>query len=147
VIANGNVVDVETGCSLKKQTDAAGLMIGRGAIRNPWLFAQLRASFLGEKVRTVTRGEVGEYAETLFEETARLQRDYEPSKHVTRMKKYMTYIAMGLGDECLFRMQRMKTPEEFHATVKECMNGDEPAPILPPEGTKLFCGFSELLKS
>ncbi|RYD35723.1 MAG: tRNA-dihydrouridine synthase family protein [Verrucomicrobiaceae bacterium] len=35
VIANGNVVDVETGLSYLEQTGAAGLMVGRGAIRNP----------------------------------------------------------------------------------------------------------------
>jgi tRNA-dihydrouridine synthase len=47
VIANGNVVDVETGLSYLRQTRAAGLMIGRGAIRNPWIFKQLMASFEG----------------------------------------------------------------------------------------------------
>ncbi len=42
VIANGNVVDVTTAEALLDQTRAAGLMLGRGAIRNPWLFHQLR---------------------------------------------------------------------------------------------------------
>lgn len=38
VIANGNVIDVETGLAYFAKTAAAGLMIGRGAIRNPWIF-------------------------------------------------------------------------------------------------------------
>ena len=45
VIANGNVVDVATGLAYLEKTGAAGLMIGRGAIRNPWIFAQLDAVF------------------------------------------------------------------------------------------------------
>jgi len=31
------------------ETDARGLMIGRGAIRNPWLFDQIRAQLVGKK--------------------------------------------------------------------------------------------------
>lgn len=146
VIANGNIVDVATGRAMHEQSGAAGLMVGRGAIRNPYLFSQLRASYTGQDPKVVTRQDIGDYASLLFEETARLQRDYEPLKHVTRMKKYMTYIAVGFGEECLFRMQRMKTPEEFHQTVKEFILGAEPAPVLPPEGTKLYCGFTELLR-
>src|SRR5690606_15176404 len=36
VIANGNVVDVPTGLGYLARSGAAGLMLGRGAIRNPW---------------------------------------------------------------------------------------------------------------
>ncbi|MCU0781178.1 MAG: tRNA-dihydrouridine synthase family protein, partial [Akkermansiaceae bacterium] len=44
VVANGNIVDVATGLAYQRLSGAAGLMVGRGAIRNPWLFAQLRAA-------------------------------------------------------------------------------------------------------
>ena len=47
VIANGNVVDIETGLAYLKQTQAAGLMVGRGAIRNPWIFQQLAQAMEG----------------------------------------------------------------------------------------------------
>ncbi len=36
VIANGNIVDVPTALAYHRQTAAAGLMIGSGAIRNHW---------------------------------------------------------------------------------------------------------------
>ena len=47
VIANGNVVDAETALAYHRQTAAAGLMVGRGAIRNPWIFARIAAAFSG----------------------------------------------------------------------------------------------------
>jgi tRNA-dihydrouridine synthase len=42
VIANGDIVSAEQGLTLLEESGAAGLMLGRGAIANPWLFAQLR---------------------------------------------------------------------------------------------------------
>src|SRR6266446_236611 len=42
VLANGNVSSAETASEILHLTGARGLMIGRGAIRNPWLFHQIR---------------------------------------------------------------------------------------------------------
>ena len=38
VTANGSIVSVQSALAMRKKTNAAGLMIGRGAIRNPWIF-------------------------------------------------------------------------------------------------------------
>src|SRR5205085_8137705 len=38
VLANGNVYSAQTATEILDRTHARGLMIGRGAIRNPWLF-------------------------------------------------------------------------------------------------------------
>ena len=42
VLANGNVSSATKALEILEITGAAGLMIGRGAIRNPWLFDQIR---------------------------------------------------------------------------------------------------------
>src|SRR5207249_3253887 len=42
VLANGNVYSAANAEDVLRQTGARGLMIGRGAIRNPWLFQQIR---------------------------------------------------------------------------------------------------------
>jgi tRNA-dihydrouridine synthase B len=44
VLANGNVYSAAKAQEILNVTSAAGLMIGRGAIRNPWLFDQIRLS-------------------------------------------------------------------------------------------------------
>lgn len=48
VIANGDVVDVASADRLLRATGADAVMVGRGALGNPWLFAALRAHFGGE---------------------------------------------------------------------------------------------------
>jgi len=42
VVANGDVVDVAGYLQLRERTGADAVMIGRGALGNPWLFARLR---------------------------------------------------------------------------------------------------------
>lgn len=44
VIANGDVIDTEGGRLVLEKTGAAGLMIGRGAIRDPLIFQRLRGA-------------------------------------------------------------------------------------------------------
>lgn len=42
VVGNGDIVDVEGYLRLREQTGCDAVMIGRGALGNPWLFARLR---------------------------------------------------------------------------------------------------------
>jgi len=44
VIGNGNVFDRTTGDLMMKRTDVDGVMISRGALGNPWIFAELTQS-------------------------------------------------------------------------------------------------------
>ncbi|HEX2861634.1 MAG TPA: tRNA-dihydrouridine synthase family protein, partial [Lacunisphaera sp.] len=45
VLANGNVTSAAKAAEVVAQTGAAGVMIGRHAIRNPWIFRQCREKF------------------------------------------------------------------------------------------------------
>jgi tRNA-dihydrouridine synthase len=48
VIANGDIVDLESAVETLRETGADGVMIGRGAIKNPWVFKQIEAQMRGE---------------------------------------------------------------------------------------------------
>lgn len=47
VIGNGDIRDAETAMRRVRETGVAGLMIGRGALGKPWLFAQIKQALSG----------------------------------------------------------------------------------------------------
>jgi len=149
VVANGNVVDVPTGLALLRQTGAAGLMIGRGAIRNPWVFTQFCAHWSGKPPPQPTGRDVLDYITALFEETATHERRFVPSKHVAKMKKYLCYISQGMDPDGRFEflIRRVTQPAEFHAVCREFLDHEHPVASAPPATSALFSGFSELLRS
>ncbi len=144
VIANGNVVDAGTGLSYLAKTGAAGLMVGRGAIRNPWIFSQLSAAFESKPPVTPTHRDLWEYVLELYDEIARETPRFVPLAHVQRMKKTLAYISHGLEGDFEYDMRRMKTPEDFQQICRRHLDYDSPLPAKPPVGSKLFCGFEAL---
>ena len=70
VLANGNVYSAAKAESVLRETGAHGLMIGRGVIRNPWLFAQIRRHLRGEPPAWPSGRDVLDYVTDLFEMTA-----------------------------------------------------------------------------
>jgi tRNA-dihydrouridine synthase C len=144
VIANGNVVDVSTGLAYLEQTAAAGLMIGRGAIRNPWIFAQFAAAFNQTAPPQPTHRDLLAYVTELYEEIARESRRFLPNSHVQRMKKTLAYISHGLEGSFEYDMRRAETPDDFFRICSAHLDHDSPIPAMPPMNSKLFCGFETL---
>ncbi len=147
VIANGNVVNVATGKAYLERTGAAGLMIGRGAVRNPWLFDQLRAAHGAlDKSPEPTGRDLLEYIGVLWDETGReMKQDYDSRKQTHKMKRYLVYMAQGLEREFEERIRRVQDEAAFFAVCREFLDNDRVVPDLPPEESKRFCGFGELL--
>jgi tRNA-dihydrouridine synthase len=145
VIANGNVVNASAGKNFIERTAAHGLMIGRGAIRNPWIFDQIRAHYLGKQVFQPRAVDLLEYIEDLYHELARESYDFDATKHVQRMKKTMMYIAQGLGEDFEYHLRRVSQESEFFELCRSHLNHQDPLLDVPPEKSKLFCGFEELL--
>ena len=74
VIANGDVFTAEDAMRIMKYTGADMAMIGRGALGNPWLFAQARALLNGEDLPAEPgAGERAETAMKQIEATAALK--------------------------------------------------------------------------
>ena len=54
VIANGDITSAQKAATVVKETGATGIMIGRPAWGNPWLFEAINRHFKGKKPRVVT---------------------------------------------------------------------------------------------
>lgn len=131
VLANGNVYSAEKAAEVLRATGAKGLMIGRGAIRNPWLFTQIRQHQRGEPIFVPSGRDVLNYIRDLFE-TVR-PNGIRESAHVQKMKKYMNYIGVGIEPtgEFLHQVRRVTTERDFFALCERFLDHDEPMPLEP----------------
>ncbi len=132
VLANGNVTSAATAVRVLAQTGAAGVMIGRHAIRNPWIFRQCREAFRGAPVPTTTLSEVREYIERLFDATR--PPGIPEVAHVNKMKKYLNFVGQGVDPEGRFlrAMRRVQSAAELFAVCDEHLLA-EPARLFADE--------------
>jgi nifR3 family TIM-barrel protein len=135
VFANGDVRCVASARRVVELTGARGLMIGRGAIRNPWLFTQIREAWTTGEVRTrPTLADLRAYIERLYEETR--NPDICEAGMVGKMKKYLGYIAPGIGVDDVFwnELRTVLTLRELFAVCDRHLSTDAP---FPPAETVL----------
>ncbi len=113
VLANGNVTSANSALAVLSQTGAAGVMVGRAAIRNPWIFKQIRQALSGQLVSIATLSEVREYIEQL-QQTTTAQTVPERAR-VSYLKMYLNYIAQGVDSVGAFQheMRRARTEAEL----------------------------------
>ena len=131
VLANGNIYSALKAAEVLENTGARGLMIGRGAIRNPWLFRQIREHRRGEP-RYLPRGvEVLAYVRALYE--AICSPAASESAQVQRMKKYMNYLGVGVepSGQFLHHVRRVTTTAAFFRLCEEFLDHDRPMPLEP----------------
>lgn len=131
VLANGNVTSATAARSILDQTAAAGVMIGRHAIRNPWIFAQCREIFAGRQPAPVTLAEVREYVERLY--LATRAPEFPERAHVNKMKKYLNFVGQGVDADGRFLhdMRRTSTESELFTVCDRHLLADPGAHFAP----------------
>lgn len=110
VLANGNITSAPKAATVVATTRAAGVMIGRHAIRNPWIFRQCRELFAGKPVARVTLAEVREYVERLYRATETAE--IPEQAHVNKMKKYLNFVGQSVDPTGTFLHDMRRTQSE-----------------------------------
>jgi len=131
VLANGNVYSAQKAADVLKSTGARGLMIGRGVIRNPWLFRQIREHQRGEPLFIPRGVDVLAYVRALYE--AVCSPDARESAQVQKMKKYMNYLGVGVEPtgQFLHQIRRVTTTADLFHVCEEYLDHDRPMPLEP----------------
>lgn len=131
VLANGNIYSAQKAAHVLAITGARGLMIGRGAIRNPWLFDQIRQHQRGEPLSIPLGRDVLEYVRALYE--AICSPHVPEASQVERMKKYMNFIGLGVEPtgQFLHQIRRVTTKADFFRVCEEFLKHDQPLPLEP----------------
>lgn len=131
VLANGNVASARGAQEILKETKAHGLMIGRGAVRNPWIFAQIRQQLHGEPVKLPTGREVLGYIQALYD--AVCSPEVTENQQVQKMKKYANFLGAGIDVTGVFLhdIRRASRKDEFFAICARALDHDEPLALEP----------------
>lgn len=130
VLANGNISSAQVAAAVLAETGCRGLMLGRGMIRNPWLFEQIRTHLAGKPLILPTGRDVLAYIEALYE--AVCSPDVRESAQVQKMKKYLNFIAAGIdAPEFQHDIRRCSERADFFAICKRTLDHDEPMPLEP----------------
>jgi len=119
VIANGDVFEGLDAARMKKRTGAQGIMVGRGAFGNPWIFGQCRAALDGrelpplpplEERLDVAEGQIRKSAEILGEKIALLE-----------ARRHIAWYLRGVRGASYFktRVTGISTLEELHRLLEE----------------------------
>jgi len=124
VIANGNVGTVAEARRVWEMTGAKGLMIGRGAIRNPWIFQQIRDDFAGNAFTYPSGRDVLAYVEALYESSC--SDDVPEKSQVQKMKKYMNFLGEGIGPDFLHNIRRVTTKADFFHVCRKSLDHGVP---------------------
>ena len=118
VIGNGDIVDEESAENMFKKTNVDGIMIGRGAIGNPWIFERVKYYLkTGNKLPNLSLNEKRKIITEHF--LLELQEKGEYTG-IREFRKHLAYYSKGLGKASEFR-KKINTLEKSKEVI-ECIN-------------------------
>lgn len=112
VIGNGDVKEAKDAIRMKEETRCDGVMIGRAAINNPWIFKQIVDLMEGREPHPVTLEDKKKFA---LEHFKLLQEYEEENIALHRMKSFTGWYFKGIpgGSKFRRRLNDVRTITEF----------------------------------
>lgn len=148
VLGNGDIFEADDALSMMAQTGCDGVVIGRGCLGRPWLFAELSAAFTGAPATTPPT--LGEVAAIILRHGELLADHFGEDKGMRDIRKHVAWYLHGFpaGAELRRSLALVKTLSELRQLVDQ-LDGDvpfpaaatgprgrqgSPAPVTLPEG-------------
>lgn len=119
VIGNGDVKGVEDAKRMFDETGCDGIMIGRAALGNPWIFSEI-SSNLGE-ISQNSDNSLKDKLKTILEHFGLLIEEKGEYTAVREIRKHVAWYVKGLPEASLVRerVNKCETKEEFEKVLKE----------------------------
>jgi nifR3 family TIM-barrel protein len=131
VVGNGDIVRPADAVEMLRRAGVDGVMIGRAALRDPWIFAGAARALAGDPAAPLpSPAERREVLLEFFEETARLQGERST---VLQMRKFAASYLRGFPGARRLRehLNAMSTREDFLAVVDAVFAEGSPEPLVP----------------
>ncbi len=109
VLANGDITCPDDVFSMLRETRAAGVMIGRGAMGNPWIFEQTLARAQGRPIRQPSPAQ---RLATVERHWSLIEKTFDDRRSlVVQLKKYVAAYSKGLPGSAVFRQAAFESSE------------------------------------
>ncbi len=134
VVGNGDIVSAAGAVAAMEKYPVAGLSIGRGALHNPWLFAQISDAFEGKPVRTISAAEAMGTFKTYF--NYMLEDGCPDYGALGRLKQLAARLCKGIFPDYPEFRQRLltsETAEQFLERAERFCETEAEGRVFEPE--------------
>lgn len=120
VIGNGDICTPNDAVRMRQETGCDGLMIGRAALGNPWIFKQIKQAFAGMTIEEIAPAERCRMA---VHHIAFTREQYGERRATKEMRKHVAWYLRGNHNATEFRDRifRSKSTLELETIVKEAL--------------------------
>ena len=127
VLGNGDIYDASDALAMMAATGCDGVVIGRGCLGRPWLFAELSAAFTGSAPPTPPT--LGEVADIVRRHGALLAAHFGEDKGMRDIRKHIGWYLHGFpaGSELRRALALVKTLDELDGLLNQ-LDGAVPFP-------------------
>jgi tRNA-dihydrouridine synthase B len=121
VLANGDILSAADALEVLRLTGCSGISIGRGALGNPWIFEQIRAALIGDKISSPSFAHI---LETAIAHAERMAFWKGEETAVFEMRKHFTWYIRGKHNASQVRnhINTLKKMEDIKAVLSAYSN-------------------------
>ncbi len=130
VLGNGDIWEAEDALRMREHTGVDGVVVGRGCLGRPWLFADLAAAFSGRSERMLPN--LGEVARVMRRHAEMFVEWYRDERRgVTDFRKHVAWYLKGfpVGSELRRRLASASSLSELDDLLAEL----DPTAPYPPQ--------------
>jgi len=123
VIANGDIIDEESAKAVFEQTQADGIMIGRGTLGNPWIFKHV-LHYLETSEKLSEESNI-EKLETLRKHFLLLLEEKGEYTAVREIRKHVAWYVKNMPESSKFRVlvNQIENKDEFLEAIDKFFTG------------------------
>jgi nifR3 family TIM-barrel protein len=127
VLGNGDIFSAADALAMVDKTGCNGVVVGRGCLGRPWLFADLEAAFAGRSLPAPPS--LGEVAETMRRHAVLLCENMGPDKGIRDMRKHIAWYLKGfpVGSELRRRLGLVSSIDELDELLSQ-LDHEQPFP-------------------